>query len=247
MQSMWDRQALQGSQHSLLEARGIGKAFRRVPVLFPLSFSLEPGDGLALLGPNGSGKTTLLRILAGLVRPTVGALRLCGRDLPFDASAGHLIGFAGHESHLYDDLTAIENLRFFASFGTERFSDFDLGEALAAVGLGRAACQRVGGYSAGMKRRLGFARILLLQPMLLLLDEPHASLDPAGQELVDEIVQTARAAQRTVIIASHDQERAARLCNRTIVLDGGRVLFQGDSSDWTARAPVRLVQEGPGG
>src|SRR5581483_12188138 len=123
------------------------------------------GDGLVLLGPNGSGKTTLLRLLAGLERPTQGRVETNAR-----------LFLLGHDSYLYDDLTGMENLRFSLRLAGVTADDVSMGAALASVDMLNAARDRCHGYSAGMKRRLGLARLLLLQPDILLLDEPHAAL-----------------------------------------------------------------------
>jgi heme exporter protein A len=222
-------------------AERVCKAYGRVPVLFPLSFRLTAGQGLALLGANGSGKTTLLRIVAGVTRPSEGRVDFGIPGDDNEPGPARRIGLVGHDTYLYEDLTGYENLRFFLSVGGARVSDVDIGEALEAVGLRHAAQWRVRSMSAGMKRRLGMARLLLLQPDLLILDEPHASLDAGGQALIDDIVRAAKSRGRGIVIASHDQERALALCEQVIVLDSGRVAFQGSTAEWAARAPVWLV------
>jgi ABC-type multidrug transport system ATPase subunit len=153
----------------------------------------------------------------------------------------HRVGLVGHDTYLYEDLTGYENLRFFLSLTGTRVSEVDVGEALEAVSLRLAAQARVRSMSAGMKRRLALARLLLQQPDVLILDEPHASLDAEGQALIDDIVRAAKSRGRAVVIASHDQERALSLCEQVIVLDSGRVAYQGSSREWTAQPPMWLV------
>lgn len=226
----------------VVEADGVAKAFGRVPVVFPVSFALDPGQGLALLGPNGSGKTTLLRMMASLLRPTAGRLRICGISVTENRrEARSHVGVVGHDTYLYEDLTGYENLRFWARLQTRQATNMELAEALDAVGMRKSAHERVKTYSAGMKRRMGLARLLLFQPDLLLLDEPHASLDEEGQALVDALVESARVSERSVVIASHDHERALNLCDQVMVMESGRVTFQGDSKTWRRGGPMWMV------
>ena len=232
-------QPLRAEDEALVIADGVCRAFGRVPVLFPLSFTLTSGEALALLGPNGSGKTTLLRVLAGVVRSSAGELEVCGRVMPEDRRlVTRDIALVGHDSYLYDDLTGIENLKFSTSMRGASVPDMRLLEALHAVGMSRAATSRVRTYSAGMKRRVGLAGLLLLAPRLLLLDEPHASLDSEGQSLIDAIVYEAQGSGRGVVLASHDHARALALCSTVLVLDGGKVTYHGDSQEWRRRSPL---------
>ncbi|HEV3311801.1 MAG TPA: heme ABC exporter ATP-binding protein CcmA [Chloroflexota bacterium] len=237
----YERQAphRQTTAQAAVRAHGICKAYRRVPVLFPLSFSLESGRALALLGPNGSGKTTLLRLLAGLTDPSAGMITFGGSQASNRPSG---IGFLGHDSHLYDDLTGYENLRFFLSLAGHDLDDVQIAETLENVSMRRAAGERVGQYSSGMKRRLGLARLLLMGPGLLLLDEPHASLDADGQSLVDQVVRSSLASGACAVIASHDQERTLALCDDVIVLDAGRTISQCPTSEWAGRVHIRLLE-----
>ena len=229
-----------GSQDDvLIAAEGICRAFGRVPILFPMSFDLAAGQALALIGPNGSGKTTLLRMLAGVVRPSRGDLEVCGSIMPEDRRlVAKDIAFVGHDSYLYDDLTGLENLKFWMSMRGGALPEIRLLEALDAVGVRYAAGNRVRTYSAGMKRRIGLARLLLMAPQLLLLDEPHASLDEEGQTLVDAIVREAQISGRGVVVASHDLTRTLALCTTVLALDGGRVTFYGDPNEWRRRSPL---------
>jgi heme ABC exporter ATP-binding subunit CcmA len=229
-----------GSENdALIAADGVCRAFGRVPVLFPLTFMLSSGQALALLGPNGSGKTTLLRMLAGVVRPSAGNLEVCGHVMPEDRRlVARDIAFVGHDSYLYDDLTGLENLKFSTSMRGASLPEMRLLEALDAVGMSQAATSRVRTYSAGMKRRVGLALLLLLGPRLLLLDEPHASLDVEGQSLIDAIVRKAQGSGRGVVLASHDHSRTLALCTSVLLLDGGRVTFHGESEEWRRRLPI---------
>jgi heme exporter protein A len=151
------------------------------------------------------------------------------------------VAFVGHDSYLYDDLTALENLKFTSAMGGRPLSNIEILEVLDAVGIGKAASSRVRTYSAGMKRRVGLARLLLQQPRILLLDEPHVSLDADGQSLIDMIVRQARNSGRAAVIASHDHARTLGLSTDVLVLDGGRVTYHGEPEGWRSRAPLWLV------
>lgn len=236
-----------GSKGPLLTADGLCKAFARVPVLWPVSLRLEAGGSVAVFGPNGSGKTTLLRLLAGVSRPTSGTASICGHQLADERRAAQShVGFLGHDSYLYDDLTGEEHLQFFGRLRGLRFDRFELLGTLDIVGLGRAGRARVKSYSSGMRRRLGLAWLLLAQPEVLLLDEPHVSLDRDGQELVDELIRGACRSGHALVVASHDTDRVAQLCERVVVLDRGRVVYEGLSLDWRRSGPLWTLGAAPG-
>ena len=166
-----------------LELDGLARRYGEREALSEVSLSLDSGQTLVVLGPNGAGKTTLLRVLATLLRPHAGAVRVLGSSLPADAWAVRgRIGLLGHEPLLYRELTARENLRFHARLhgvGEQRAQ-----ELLDAVGMTRRADEPLRTLSRGMVQRVAVARAVLHDPELLLLDEPHANLDPAAVELV---------------------------------------------------------------
>jgi heme exporter protein A len=187
---------------------------------------LAEGECVAVLGPNGAGKTTLLRMLATLLRPDTGSLRIAGHDLPDRAGrARGLIGYLGHDPLLYLDLTAWQNLELFADLYGVQGSRRRIEEMLDRVGLLTRAYDTVRGFSRGMAQRLGIARLLLHRPSLLLLDEPHASLDASGQMLLDSVLADARGAQGVVIV-THDVERGLSLADRAVVMLRGRVVVE---------------------
>jgi ABC-type multidrug transport system ATPase subunit len=169
---------------------------------------LAAGESLLVLGPNGAGKTTLLRVLATLLRPSAGEVRVLGAHLPGEAwKARGRIGFLGHEALLYRDLSGRENLRFHASLhgmrGTAAEDRID--ELLIAVGMERRADERVAELSAGMRQRLALCRCVLHEPELLLLDEPDSNLDADGRELAGALIGPRPG--RTRVLVSHDPER----------------------------------------
>ena len=186
-----------------LEAAGLSKSFAGPPLFSGLSFTVASGL-TAVVGPNGRGKTTLIKILASLVRPGSGTVRISRgpEDLSGDAKR-RAVGWAGMDLAFYEDFTAIENLRFFRR-AAGAAEDPGLVEArLAEVGLTHAAGKRVGAYSTGMKQRLRMAFARLFEPAILLLDEPMAGLDEEGRAAVARIIASSRQAG-AVVLASND-------------------------------------------
>jgi heme exporter protein A len=200
----------------------IAKLYGHTPALKATTLRLEAGSVLALLGPNGSGKTTLLKILAGAVAPTLGQGTIFGHDLRADRLAlRSLVGLLAAESYLYDDLTAVENLRFAATMAGRVSASDTVLAALHGVGLADVAGRRVRTFSSGMKRRLSLARTLLLEPRLLLLDEPYNSLDEAAAPLVDRAARGVSLDGGAVLIATHDADRALAVATHVAHLDRG--------------------------
>ncbi len=209
------------------------KRFGPLPVLRELDFEVESGEFVALLGPNGAGKTTLLRILATLSRPTSGLVQIASYRLPQSGAAlrAHL-GVVSHQPLLYGDLTAEENLRFFAKFysvNRERIL-----EVLALVGLTKRKDDLVRTYSRGMQQRLTIGRAILHNPRILLLDEPHTGLDQEAGEILDQVLQAVALEGRTVVMTSHDLVRAANLATRVDLLSRGKISASVSTDDLTA-------------
>jgi heme exporter protein A len=205
-------------------ATDLARLFAASPALVDVSLEIAAGRLVVLRGPNGAGKTTLLRIVSTSIRPSLGSVRVDGLDVVRDtAQVRPRIAYLSHATGLYDDLTAVENLRFAATLlGTPDVAD-RVDRALDDIGLGSRRNERVGGFSAGMRRRLALGRLLLGSPSLVLLDEPYATLDPDGMALVDELLDAWRAAGVTVVLASHAAERIADRCDGTVLLEGGLV------------------------
>jgi heme ABC exporter ATP-binding subunit CcmA len=210
--------------HQLAKAYGYFWALRDV------EFEIAGGERVALLGPNGAGKTTLLRLLAGLIYPTKGGIRLDG--VPLTRNSGRersAIGLLSPGEHLYDRLTARENLRFFTALydkerdGRERNLAIDA--SLEKVGLGRWGDEYAATLSAGMKFRLSLAKWQLLEPRLLLLDEPYGVLDGSGIDLLEFFLRAQSEKGCVVIIASHHVARVLDLCSRALILDQGKIIF----------------------
>lgn len=224
----------------MIEARGVSKHFGRRKVLSSLDLTVGDGEIVALMGPNGSGKTTLLRILATLTSPSGGDVLLQGRSVFEDpVLARKSIGVVGHSTYTYDDLTALENLRFYWSMNglpASRFKDSGP-ELLRRVGLSHRINDRAAVFSKGMRQRLAIARALIHSPKVLLLDEPFSSLDQKGVEILSQILQEERAKGCSLLVVTHDIERISALADRADVLSGGRVV-QSFGSDEVRRGEL---------
>jgi len=204
---------------------GLRRDYGERTALDGVGFELAAEESLLVLGPNGAGKTTLLRVLAALLRPSGGEVRVLGARLPGDAwRVRGRIGFLGHAPLLYRELSGRENLRFEArlhGLGGEA-AGARIEALLAAVGMERRSDQRVAELSAGMRQRLAICRCVLHEPELLLLDEPDSHLDTEGRELARELIGPDEG--RTRVVVSHDPERALSEADRVLRLGaGGRV------------------------
>jgi len=209
-----------------VRASGLTRAFAGVPVLVGVDLAVDAGEAVALLGPNGAGKTTLLRLLALLLRPGAGTLRLFGIDAPGAPSeVRRRLGYVGHESLCYPDLTGAENLAFYARLFDLTDPAGRIAELLAWSGLEAAAGRPVRAYSRGMTQRLALARALLHEPDLLLLDEPYTGLDVQAVEALQERLSAVRLRGTAIVFTTHDVERAVEIATRLAILDRGRVAW----------------------
>ena len=211
---------------------GLGKRFGKQWALAHCDLEVRQGQAVLLAGANGSGKTTLLRLIAGLHKPTQGELQIFGLDPQRERlTCRESLTLVGHEHYLYSQLTALETVLTWARLGGGDLSTDQIRGLLDEVDLGDHRNQRVGGFSAGMKKRLTFLRTKLENPRLILLDEPFSALDTAGQQLIEEWVDGYKVAGKTVIVASHNLPRAALLCERAVYLKQGQMIWHGKSSD----------------
>ncbi len=205
----------------VIALRRIGARIGDTPILRDLDLEVGPGEVIGLHGGNGSGKTTLLRLIATLLPPVSGGGTVLGADLrtPARMTIRSRIGLVGHEPGLYPDLTLGENIEFAARVAGK--SPERVAEVLDMVGLGRSRHRRALQCSHGMQRRGEFARLLLTEPDLLLLDEAHAGLDPQAADLVSGLVKAVRNRNGAAVLVSHDPSRIGDLVDRSVVLDGG--------------------------
>jgi heme ABC exporter ATP-binding subunit CcmA len=195
----------------------------RFPALAGVDLDVAAGEVLLVTGPNGAGKTTLLRALAGLATISAGDAVVLGHDLRRDRrSVRREVGLLGHGPALYDDLTVAENVRFWAkASGIADVAGVD--DAMARAGVDGRVRDVIGArLSAGQRRRASLAVLLARRPRLWLLDEPHAGLDAGGRDALDAEISRAVTAGATVIIASHELERAGTLATRTVTVAGGQ-------------------------
>ncbi len=216
------------SDGAAVELDRLTRRFGERTVLRDVSLSLPAGATLAVLGRNGAGKSTLLRILATLLRPHAGKVRVLGAEIPARAHTvrGRRIGLLGHEPLLYRDLTGRENLVYNARLFRVPVSR--VAEVLDAVGMSRRADDPVRLLSRGMVQRLAVARAVLHGPSVLLLDEPRSNLDPAGAEQVEPLI--GRNCGATRVLTSHDPEAALGEADLVLALDAGRSVFIGPPS-----------------
>ncbi|MGK2949159.1 MAG: heme ABC exporter ATP-binding protein CcmA [Acidimicrobiales bacterium] len=207
----------------VVQLRGAVTLLGRFPALAGIDLEVAAGEIVLLRGPNGAGKTTLLRLCAGLLPVARGTATVLGHDLTDRRQARALrrrVGLLGHATGLYDELTVADNVRF---WGRAAGADGpDVEAALVACGLdGRLRSLPVARCSAGQRRRTSLACLVARRPELWLLDEPHAGLDQAGRDLLDDLARRAVAAGATVVLSSHELDRAEALADRVVTIVGG--------------------------
>ena len=206
----------------MIEAKKLVKRFGLKTVLRGLDFHVEPGEFVALLGPNGAGKTTFLRILASLSRPSMGIVTVAGFALPAQSAAvRRRLGVVSHQPLLYEDLTARENLLFYARIYNIPNPSGRIEEVLEMVGLSSRHGDLVRTFSRGMQQRLAIGRAVLHNPDVILFDEPYTGLDQDASAMLDTVLKEVAARGRTVVMTSHDLVRAEDLATRFDVLSRG--------------------------
>jgi len=229
------------TDESLVRVDGVRKTFGTHRVLDGLTLEVASGEAVALLGPNGAGKTTLLKILATLTRPTRGTAVVLGHDCArAPEKVRPHIALVAHGAHLYEDLTALENLRFWTSLAGHSLGRAELTAALASVELERFADGRVRTFSAGMRRRLALARVALGRPRVLLLDEPAAGLDQRAKKWLEEHLQAFKAGGGAIVMATHSFGRELAIADRIAILAGGAVVLDTPRATLTSDDVQRL-------
>jgi heme ABC exporter ATP-binding subunit CcmA len=215
---------------SAVRAAGVWRFYGDFPALRDISFEVEPGACLALLGRNGAGKTTLLRILAGLSQPARGRVSIFGKDAR-ESETRRRIGILGHGIGIYDELSAFENLILFGRlYGLADPRRAAL-EWLERTGLERVKDGLVREFSRGMRQRLAVARAFLHDPSVLLLDEPFTALDDRAIAVLQQILGEARQAQRTIVLSTHQLREALEMATHVALLERGRLAHQGERTE----------------
>ena len=208
-----------------LEVRELSRTFGARKALDGVSFELPKGAFLSIFGPNGAGKTTMLKVLSTLTNPSKGSAKVVGCDVVEDAvQLREKIGFISHNPLLYPDLTAEENLEFFAELYCIDNPKERVRELLTAVELDHRRFDAVSGFSRGMTQRLSIARALLHNPEVIFLDEPYSGLDPHAMDILDSLIASVRA-EHTFVMISHDLQKGLELCSHALILAKGKVVL----------------------
>ena len=211
------------ADETLVDARGVVRSFGERRAVDGVDLQVRPGDRVAVVGPNGAGKTTLLRILATLLRPEAGTLRIAGAAIPKQSQAARAhIGYLGHDPAVYLDLTAQQNLELFCDLYGVPDPPKRIAAALGRVGLLARTHDPVRTFSRGMAQRLGIARLTLHAPRLLLLDEPYTGLDTQGARILDELLE-GLGDREAVVLVTHELDRALELAGEVVVMRNGRI------------------------
>jgi heme exporter protein A len=217
-------------QEVAIEVEHLSRRYGRRWALADVTFRVPARSIMMVAGRNGAGKSTLFRVLATAIRPDRGTATVGGFDVVrYKEDVRKQTALLSHASYLYDVLTAKENLQVVADhMGVPRDP---IDAILDRVTLGARANDPVSTFSAGMRKRLSFARILLQNPRLVLLDEPYGALDPPGFDLVDDVIRELQSRGATILMATHQWERSSRLCDTALVLEQGRVSWIGRAAD----------------
>jgi len=211
----------------MLEAEDLAKHYGDVVALRGLSLQVEPGEIFCLLGANGAGKTTTIQLFLGFIKPTGGIARIAGQDVaehPLETKSK--LAYIPENVHLYPNLTGIENLEFFATLaGRDELSEDELRDALKRAGLAAdAADRRVGGYSKGMRQKVGIALAMAKEAQVLLLDEPTSGLDPKASNEFSALLEQVREDGVAVLMATHDIFRSKEVGDRVGIMKHGELI-----------------------
>ena len=228
------------SSDAAVSLRGVSRRFGWHWALRDIDLEVASGASLLLIGPNGAGKTTLLRILAGALSPSRGEGTLAGVELKDNDGIRRRSALLTVGGYFYDELTAVENLRFVSLMCGGDTSPAAFAAILKRVGLAGVADRRVGVFSSGMRKRLALGQLLLRPVEVVMMDEPFASLDDEGRALVDDLVEEMKAAGRTVFLASHQIGESLRLIDRVAFIDRGRLAFTCSADELSDRRRAYL-------
>ena len=219
-----------------IDVERVARRYGRRWALADVSFQVPPATVVMVAGRNGAGKSTLFRVLATAIRPDRGTVTIGGFDVVrHREDVRRMTALLSHANYLYDSLTARENLNIVADhLGIRRIGVMGI---LEQVGLASRADDVVSTFSAGMRKRVSFGRILLQEPSVVFLDEPYGALDPPGFDLVDEVITGLKRRGTIILMATHQWERSARLSDTALVLDAGKVIWQGPAAEAMQHEP----------
>lgn len=232
---------------TVLIAEDISRDYGCLHALNGINLRVEEGEFIAIIGPNGAGKSTLLKIFASLISPTEGTLQIFGTKDHYREDAQDRIGILSHETFLYENLTARENLVFFGKlYGMESAAlDERCDYLIRKIGLWKRAEDPVKNFSRGMKQRLSFARAIIHDPSLLLLDEPYTGLDMNAASLMENLLM--EKSDMVKIMVTHDLDKAFRLCSRLLIMEGGNIVHDVRANDPNARKFAEAICFSDGG
>ena len=220
------------SQDCAVKVEGVTKSFSNQLALRGIDLEVRRGESVVLFGPNGAGKTTLIKVLATITNPSSGRVLIDGLSLKNNAEEmRRRIGVVTHETFLYNNLTAYENLEFYSRMYDVPRRKERIQEVAAMVGMTSRLHDRVGTLSRGMQQRISIARSLLHRPAIMLLDEPETGLDQEAISMLWKALATEGERKRTVILTTHNLERGLELGERLLILDKGRIVYQGSRQD----------------
>ncbi len=220
-------------QQEIIEVKGLQKSFGSFEAVKNVSFTVNKGDVFGFLGPNGAGKSTTMRCMLSLIKPNAGDIRIFGKNL-FEERNAILakVGSIVEKPDFYKYLSALKNLEIFARVSGAQVSQKDIYETLDFVGLLGREKDRVGGFSHGMRQRLGIAQTLLHKPELIILDEPTTGLDPQGIiEVRDLILRLKNEQNKTVILSSHQLAEIELVANRMVIINKGQTIIEGSVAE----------------
>ena len=218
---------------SAIAVENVWKFYGDYPALRDVSFSVEPGACLAMLGRNGAGKTTLLKILAGLSRPAKGKVDMPPRDR---------VGVLGHGIGIYDELSAHENLMIFAKLFGVRDANSAVMDWLTRTGLDKVKDSPVREFSRGMRQRLAVARAFLHKPSILLLDEPFTALDDRAIALLQGLLEDAKRGGATIVMSTHQLREALELATDVLLIQRGKLAFRGERTARMVEDPAYIYK-----
>jgi len=230
---------------TLIAVEKLDKSFGARWALRNVTFRVMPSEIVALVGPNGAGKTTLLRALATLARPNAGKIFIGKIPLAHHANAARgALGFVGHQTFMYDDLTALENLTFYARLYDLPNVATRVREVAERVGIAHRLNDLARTLSRGLQQRLTLARMLLHAPAVFLLDEPYTGLDKVAADMLDAIMLEAKSEGRAVLFSTHDLERGLAIADRAIIMKAGRIVHDLPRAEWRDLAGFMQIYAG---